>query len=737
MDLRRIAGPFLALLVAIAACAHVPSAERRATPQTDGGTPANETREGAPNSPLPPVPVITTARHGDIDIETACNGIDDDGDGLTDLLLPVGPNACRTGLKGECATGWNACEHGTRVCLAPPPMPEVVDGLDNDCNGMADDSPARHVRPRALVLAPRYAWADAAPDIATVSAVLAQAGIPFDRQPAGTDWDSALRTLERYALAIVPGYLLGSTMTARARQELEQFARRGGVVIVFKPVGTLEQPQAWSLCGLRGGTRRRDVLEVRFDGRSPPPTADIDSPEERTLRINREPAADAVEVWALEPDPAATTQVIARAYAAGAPVGAVITRRPLGEGAIYAVGHDLATFGATRCYVNCFEPSGDVMRLFFEGALREASSGHVVLTHTVPNGAQSALLVTHDIDAPDSHNAGPWGAPGALQAATIERVHHVRATFNITTDFVAGYYNPTTIQELCALEMCPLGAHGVVHPEQFASLPLGSCGETRRPYGKVPTLCGEIRLSMQLVKEATGKTPRVWRSPYLAVHPGQYKMLAEQGIAYDSGFGVGDLPYNLPLDLAAVGFHQNRFNRQPLLEFPVACEDGLVEGDMTKPRRIELQASNSAMFGTRWHYVLLRNAQNRSFTTLLMHPSRGRDMPDSNLRVKMGALDRFLSAAAEADVMAWKVEEMGDFWRARLATSLDASFDQTVYKGTFVTGQLSTAGLTLEFGDEITSFSCKACGEAKVQGKRVILKGMLPRTHADFVARVR
>ena len=238
---------------------------------------------------------------------------------------PVGPNACDTGLRGACAKGFAACEDGKRICLAPPPMPEVNDGIDNDCNGVVDDVPAGDAHPRVLVAGPRYTWTEAAADIATVSETLAAAGIPFDKQPVDVDWRQQHGSLDNYAVVVVPGYLLGATVSDDVKAKLEAFASRGGVVILWKPIGSQSEPQALALAGLASSSRHRDVAEIRVASTAPP-TAAIDSPEERRLVINSRVAADSVEVWVLEPDPAAKTETIASAYVDGHDVGAAITR---------------------------------------------------------------------------------------------------------------------------------------------------------------------------------------------------------------------------------------------------------------------------------------------------------------------------------------------------------------------------------------------------------------------------
>lgn len=62
-----------------------------------------------------------------------CNGLDDEGD-------PGGGGACATGLPGACAPGTLHCDQGALSCFGDEgPGPEICNGLDDDCNGIADD----------------------------------------------------------------------------------------------------------------------------------------------------------------------------------------------------------------------------------------------------------------------------------------------------------------------------------------------------------------------------------------------------------------------------------------------------------------------------------------------------------------------------------------------------------------------------------------------------------------------
>lgn len=78
---------------------------------------------------------------GDVSpVAEQCDGMDNDCNGQADDGNPGGGASCMTGLSGVCAVGTNTCTNGAIKCIQNTmASTEVCDGLDNDCNGMLDD----------------------------------------------------------------------------------------------------------------------------------------------------------------------------------------------------------------------------------------------------------------------------------------------------------------------------------------------------------------------------------------------------------------------------------------------------------------------------------------------------------------------------------------------------------------------------------------------------------------------
>lgn len=684
------------------------------------------------------VPTACALLHGDRFevVETRCDGVDNDCDGAVDVLMPVEENLCPP-RAGKCLTVYAACWKEERVCLPAPSQPEVFDALDNDCNGAVDDVPGLTLSARTLLLVPDYVQEESPGEVDTVSSVLEQWGIPHDRPaPQGT-FDEMLEHLHEYPLVVVVGYLVDDYLSPHRQTALEQYASAGGTLVIVNPVFALDTA-AHSLLGTRTIERRDDVEALRFEDGPHAVTAGFDSPEERLIPLDNRFSPDASRfVNVLIPDEN-KAHTLASALVEGNPVGALLTQRIVGRGLVYALGHQLVRFHHGRCYINCFEPSGDTFGLFVREVFREATRGHVVLKHTVAGPEDSLLLLTHDVDSYDAQHAGEWGRPGALRVAELEERHGARGSFFVTTGDAAGPLSDDLMQTLCARGVCPLGAHSVLHGNDFATLPLGTCQEMPEAYAPetMPSLCGEVRASIARLERVTGQRPLTWRSPFLLVHPHQYEVLEQEGVVYDSSYAVGDLKFNLPLSLARTGIFQHVFKGRNLYTMPITLEDGIAEEVDGETVRQELSAENLQRFTTIWVNTLLRNADNGAHTMTLMHPSYGWGVPVTNLDNKLRVLEAVLKTAELRHVKAdLGVEALAEFWRARESTRLEARYDAGVYIGTLATGPASAPHFTLEFGDSIRSFECATCGDFDVFGDRVVFRAALaPETTHEFRA---
>ncbi|MDI1481161.1 MopE-related protein [Polyangium sp. y55x31] len=74
--------------------------------------------------------------------DETCNAVDDNCDGVVDDGNPEGGGACTTGLAGVCGAGTENCLSGVVQCtpnVAPGSTPETCNSLDDDCDGQTDE----------------------------------------------------------------------------------------------------------------------------------------------------------------------------------------------------------------------------------------------------------------------------------------------------------------------------------------------------------------------------------------------------------------------------------------------------------------------------------------------------------------------------------------------------------------------------------------------------------------------
>lgn len=478
---------------------------------------------------------------------------------------------------------------------------------------------------------------------------LAALGVPFERVTA---LDSAFRG----PLVVLAGSLTDAAPAPADRERLHRYVEAGGVLLATQ----VQSVRYFPLFGLSEFSNRRDNFEVRFgDAGTDAALKYVNRPQERHVKLG-DPA--------LYPEIYSTTEyrldraVPLAKFASG---GVAFSRNDYGRGIAYCLGLSFTdavlrptlgqSYEAELEWANVFAPSADVFRLIL-AALYESRVRPYVRVHPVPGGHETALLLSHDVDARESFRF-------SVDFARLEREFGVRSTFFITTKYFTdatdiGYYagkNVDYVREIHRLG-ADIGSHSVSHYKHFADLPFGHPDVDFEHYQPqaAATVVGEVKVSKELLeRDVPALTVRSFRAGELS-HPRQLvRALQLSGYQINSTRAAGNTQTNYayrPLRDARLGAAV-----ADMVEIPVTLDDSM---DYLRPDNVDQVVAA-------WREIIEANAENHALTGLLIHPT--------DATYKLEAQRRLLEAYRDGPVWIGDVSSFGLFVRQRLKLRLRAN----------------------------------------------------------------
>jgi hypothetical protein len=487
-----------------------------------------------------------------------------------------------------------------------------------------------------------------ASEVIAVETDLEMLGIPFE---TAASVDRAVKA----PMLVVAGTLANTALSPADRERLYSFVEAGGVLFATQVQGS----QFFPLFGITGFSSTRENYRLHFADRS----ADlalhyVNRPEEQDLVLGN-PHRYKLFNW--------TTQykVGRAAVLATFPGGAAaFIRNYYGRGIAYSLGLSFTDSSlrpalgqsqeAEPQWANVFAPAADVPRLLLR-AIYESNVHPFILIHTIPNGLETALLLSHDLDARESfHNS--------VAFARLEQRFGTTSTFFVTTK----YFSDTTDTDYYTSQNCAylrevaargfdLGSHTVSHLKTFHRFPLGEPLTRFATYhpAVAPTVFGEIVVSKELLeRDIPGQHTISFRAGELSHPPQLIRALQATGYVVDSTRAAGNTLTNYPY--------------RPLLEAHVgAAASGIIEVPVTlDDSQGYLTAANLDAATSQWLGIVAANAENNNVTCLLIHPT--------DVTFKLTAEERLLQVCRQKSVWIDSVTRFGLFARSRASVRVGA-----------------------------------------------------------------
>jgi hypothetical protein len=482
-------------------------------------------------------------------------------------------------------------------------------------------------------------------------------GIPFLRT-------ADVQEATRRPLVFIGGILLNTELSAPERETLYAYVEHGGVLLATQVQGN----EFFPLFGITRATASRTNFRLQFTSSDDPALRYVNRPEERTISLG-DPKLYSETIWSTE----YVTSPGARVLASYENRTAALIVNAYGRGLAYALGLGFKettlvprlarSFEAQRHWINWFEPSGDVFRLLLR-SLYEENVHPFVLVHTVPEGKETGLCLSHDVDARESF-------PNSVAFAKMEASLGVRSTFFVTTKYFAddtdiGYYSPERVKWIRQVKELgfEVASHSVSHSLLFEGFPVGSPNVNATNYDtKHPTLFGEVSVSKQILDRDLNQQTTGFRSGYLIYPSDLLGTLEASSYSFDSSVSAQWVLTNYPY----FGFRKRSLDSEhsQIVVVPVALDDS--RGELAIREFLTAETEQEAL--RIWTDVIRANGENNAISCLLIHPT--------NVTYKLETERRLIEANRGPEIWIGDVGTVARFWRgrARLRPSLQKEKD--------------------------------------------------------------
>lgn len=447
---------------------------------------------------------------------------------------------------------------------------------------------------------------------------------------------------------ITAGSLKSTTFSEMERDELKEYVSKGGVVIA----NNLSDRRIYDLFGINQRSVDTTKEAINFDKKSNDDSLKyIDDEKEEKIIFGNERGN--------------TINAVSYGVSTGKSLcyyndsEIAIVKNEFGKGKTYLLGFRLAdTIMLTQTNngfsaqgeSNKYQAGSDAIMLFLK-AIYENNVGLPLIKHTIPYGKESAIIITHDVDATNAFET--------LDAfTTVEKTYDIKSTFFVTTKYVGdkvakAFYNRENIKILQMLREggFDIGSHSVGHFHNFEKLDIGSYEVSKEDYNPYydgfttygATVFGEIKVSKELLDKDLNQKTLSFRAGHLLFPDKMANVLEECGYMYDSSSLASDVSTNYPFVLMRDSLINS--NESSILEIPLTLSDRYLE------------ETNVEEVVKGWIEVIEANKKNNAITTILIHPTKH----DCKIKAEKQLLGRLNQKEYWFDT----IEGFGSFWNAR------------------------------------------------------------------------